>query len=278
MRNSSIYHSDRNCRSWDDSIPKETNVTSTVDDWIRRPKVNPRARLRLFCFPFSGGAASFYNTWMNGLPREVELCPVQPPGRGSRFREPPFTDISPLVCSLSRIIRAYSEIPFAFFGHSVGALIGFELARELRRRDGLRPARLFVSGRRAPHISHRGPHKHKMPRSELIQTLRQYNGAPELVLKEPELMEIFLPILRADFSVGETYTYGDDRSLDCPITAFGGSHDKEASHDDLMAWGEHTNSEFRIKVFSGEHFYLKRAQEHLLREITIDLKQCLVQD
>jgi medium-chain acyl-[acyl-carrier-protein] hydrolase len=278
MRNSSIYHSDLNCRSWDDSIPRETNVISKVAAWIRRPKVNPRARLRLFCFPFSGGAASFYNTWMSDLPWEIELCPVQLPGRGGRFRETPYTDMSPLVYSLSGIIRLYSDVPFAFFGHSVGALIGFELARELRKRDGLGPVHLFVSGRRAPHIPHRGPFKHKMPGSELIQTLRQYNGTPELVLKEPDLMEIFLPILRSDFSVGETYTYGDDRSLDCPITAFGGSNDEETSHDDLMAWGEHTNADFRIKVFSGEHFYLKRAQAQLLHEITVDLKKCLMQD
>lgn len=248
-------------------------TTGTFERWVLWPKPNPRARLRLFCFPFGGGGASFYRTWTDGLPPDVEVCAVQLPGRENRLREPPFTQLSMLVETLARLLEPHLHIPFAFFGHSMGALIGFELARQLRRQNRIGPIYLFISGRRAPQLPNLDPPKHNLPESEFIEELRHYNGTPELVLQEPELMEIFLPLLRADFSILETYVYKNEDSLSCPITAFGGLQDSKTSYEDLTAWHEQTCREFRLKMFPGDHFYLKGARAQLLREINKDLER-----
>lgn len=247
--------------------------TGAFERWLRWPKPNPNARLRLFCFPFGGGGASFYRSWPDGLPTDVEFCAVQLPGRENRLREPPFTQLSILIETLIRFLEPYLDIPFAFFGHSMGALIGFELARELRKQNSTGLIYLFVSGRRAPQIADPDPPKHNLPKSEFIDELRHYNGTPELVLQEPELMEIFLPLLRADFSILETYVYKNGDPIDCPITAFGGRQDSKVSHEDLAAWREQTCHEYRLKMFPGDHFYLKAFRARLLREITDDLER-----
>jgi medium-chain acyl-[acyl-carrier-protein] hydrolase len=253
-----------------------TNIIKSaaiIDEWIRLPKPNPQALLRLFCFPFGGGGASFYQTWTDNLPPEVELCPVQLPGRENRLREQPFTHLLALVETLSQILESDLNIPFAFFGHSLGAWIGFELTRQLRREKKKCPIHLFVSGRHAPQIENNDPPKRDLPKSELIEKLRGYNGTPELVLQEPELLDLFLPILRADFSILETYEYKKEDPIDCPISVFGGLQDSEASYEELIAWRENTIREFRLKMYPGDHFYLKAAQGQLLNEITKDLKK-----
>lgn len=244
-----------------------------MERWITCPRPNPQARVRLFCFPYGGGGASFFHTWTDGLPPEVELCPVQLPGRENRLRERPFNQLLPLVETLSQILEPHLDTPFVFFGHSIGALIGFELTRQLRREKKTGPIQLFVSGRRAPQLPNLDPPKHNLPESEFIEELRHYNGTPELVLQEPELMEIFLPLLRADFSILETYVYKNEDSLSCPITAFGGLQDSKTSYKDLTAWHEQTCREFRLKMFPGDHFYLKGARAQLLYEINKDLER-----
>jgi medium-chain acyl-[acyl-carrier-protein] hydrolase len=248
------------------------DYSAITNDWITCFKPNPNAHLRLFFFPFGGSGASFYRSWVNGLPPEVELCAVQLPGREGRLREKSYTRLMPLVTVLSGIIETYLDIPFAFFGHSMGAWIGFELTRQLRREKKNSPIYLFASGRRAPQIESHEPPKHNLPKSEFINELRYYNGTPELIIQEPELLEIFLPILRADFSILETYKYTRDDSLDCPITVFGGLQDRAVSYEDLTAWKEQTCNEFRVKMFPGDHFYLKGARGQILREIAEDLK------
>jgi medium-chain acyl-[acyl-carrier-protein] hydrolase len=194
------------------------NNTSNLADWIWIPKPNIRARLRLFCFPFGGGGASFYLKWIEELPCDVELCLVQLPGRERRLKERPFTNMSPLIAELSSIFEVYQELPFVFFGHSLGALIGFELSRQLRRQERTGPEYIFISGRRAPHLAETETPVHALPQTEFLEAIRRYNGTPELVFQEPKLLELFLPILRADFSLLETYIYKDEKPLDCPIT------------------------------------------------------------
>jgi medium-chain acyl-[acyl-carrier-protein] hydrolase len=252
-----------------------TNIikpAATLDEWIKLPEPNPQALLRIFCFPFGGGGASFYQTWTDSLPPEIELCPVQLPGRENRLREQPFAHLPALVETLSQILESYLNMPFAFFGHSMGAWIGFELARQLRREKKTGPVQLFVSGRRAPQLPNFETPKHQLPKSEFIKELRRYNGTPELVLREPELMEFFLPLLRADFSILETYIYENEDPLNCSITAFGGIEDNKTSREDLEAWGEQTRRGFRLKMFPGDHFFLKSAREQLLFEIAKDLE------
>jgi medium-chain acyl-[acyl-carrier-protein] hydrolase len=249
------------------------NNAGNIDGWIKIPKPTFGARLRLFCFPFGGGGTSFYLNWIENLPSEVELRLVQLPGRERRLKERPFTHMSPLVAELATVFDVYEEIPCVFFGHSLGALIGFELARQLRRQKTTGPAHIFISGRRAPHLAEPGPPVHSLPQPAFFEAVRRYNGTPKLVFEEPELWEIYLPILRADFSVLETYIYKKEDPLDCPITAFGGIQDSTTGYEELTAWREHTCKEFRLKMFPGDHFYLKDVRRALLHEISVDVQK-----
>jgi surfactin synthase thioesterase subunit len=242
-------------------------------NWVVRPKPNYKANLRLFCFPYGGGGASYYSQWRDQLLPSVELCCMQLPGRESRFREKPFTHLMTLVEALELVIGPYLDMPFVFFGHSMGALIAFELARELQRNDKNGLLHLFVSGRKAPHIARSDPPKHNLPDLQFVEAIRDFNGTPELIFQEPELREMFLPVLRADFSILETYVYEDSEPIGCPINAFGGLRDKTVPYKDLEAWRQHTTNTFNIKMFIGGHFYLKDEKAQLLKEINRVLKK-----
>jgi len=150
--------------------------------------------------------------------------------------ERPFTQLSPLIETLAQALAPLLDKPFAFFGHSLGALVSFELVRRIRRQYGVHPVRLFVSAGRAPQIPHRGRPIHTLPDKEFLMELRRLNGTPSELLGHEELMEIMLPVLRADFAVYETYLYSTEPPLNCPISAFGGLQDHEVSDSDLEAW------------------------------------------
>lgn len=250
-------------------------TTLTFNSWVTCPKPNPQARLRLFCFPYAGGGASIFRTWPDYLPAEIEVFPIQLPGRESRLREPFFNRLSPLLQTLKQVLYPQLNIPFAFFGHSVGALIGFELTRQLRKQYNLGPAHLFISGRRAPQILNLAPPIHQLPESAFVEELRHLNGTPESILQNVELMQLVLPILRADFALSETYVYSAEDPLDCPISAFGGLQDGEVSHDDLAAWRDQTNSSFALRMFPGNHFFVQSARACILSAISQELMQLL---
>jgi medium-chain acyl-[acyl-carrier-protein] hydrolase len=187
---------------------------------------------------------------------DVEVCPVQLPGRGTRLMERPFTRVVPLVAALADALHPFLDRPFAFFGHSLGTLVSFALARRLRSRYGAGPAHLFVSAGPAPHLPHRHSPIHDLPDKDFLGALRQMNGTPTELLDHRELMELMLPVLRADFALYETYAYSTEPPLDCPITAFGGLHDLRVNDGDLQAWQAHTTASFSIRKFPGGHFFL----------------------
>jgi medium-chain acyl-[acyl-carrier-protein] hydrolase len=147
------------------------------------------------------------------------------------------------------------DFPFAFFGHSLGSLISFELTRWLRRQKVPCPLQLFVSGCRVPQIPNPDPPIHQLPDVEFIEELRRFNGTPKAVLDNPELMEVFLPLLRSDMRLYETYVYDHEAPLDCPISAFGALEDEEVSREELAAWYDQTRSRFNIQMFPGDHFF-----------------------
>lgn len=246
-------------------------MTTAFDSWIAYRKLRPQARLRLFCFPYAGGGALIFRTWADGLPADVEVCPVQLPGRGTRLMEPPFTQLLPLIQALAQALLPLLDKPFAFFGHSLGALVSFELARQLRRQYGVQPVRLFVSAGRAPQLPHRGLPVHTLPEGDFLAELRRLNGTPRAVLEHEELMQIALPILRADFAVYETYVYATEPPLNCPISTFGGLRDRTVSQSDLEAWREQTSGSFSLQMFSGDHFFLTTTQPLLLRVLSQEL-------
>lgn len=244
--------------------------------WVRCYR-NPRARLRLFCFPYAGGGVSTFHSWSTQLPGEVEVCPVQLPGRELRLSEPPFTSLFPMVETLARVLVPDLDVPFAFFGHSMGGLISFELTRRLRKERKPSPVHLFVSGYRAPQLPDPDPPIHQLPEDELLAELRKIDGTPEDILREPELMNLFLPLLRADFAVCETYVYAGETPLDCPITAFGGVQDGKVSRKELAAWRNQTSGSFNLYMFPGNHFFLQSERALFLQVLTRALTQTLEQ-
>lgn len=246
--------------------------TLAATPWLPAPfKPNPRARARLICFPYAGGGAHIYRAWPESLPATVEVCAVQLPGRGARLMEEPFTQMPLLVQAIAEALLPYLDKPFAFFGHSMGALVGFELARDLRRRNRPGPSRLFVSGCFAPDIPDPYP-LHNLPDSELLEGLRRLNGMPQEALENAELMRLMLPTLRADCTVTETYHYADEPPLDCPVSAFGGLQDHLASRDQLEAWRQQTTASFSLRMFPGDHFFLHTAQPLLLQILSLELQ------
>ena len=247
-------------------------AAAIADSWIAGRKRNPRARLRLFCFPYAGGAASVFRNWSEGLPADVEVCPVQFPGRGTRLLEPPFREFSPLIETLAEALLPLLDRPFALFGHSLGSLVSFELARQLRTKHQARPVHLFVSAGPAPQIPLRGSPINDLPEKELSTELLRLNGTPRELLNDKELMEIVLPSLRADFALYETYHYSSEPPLNCPISAYGGLSDERVKHSDLEAWRDQTNVSFSIRMFPGDHFFLKTTQSLLLRALSQELR------
>ena len=247
-------------------------LSSSYDSWIAGRKPNPRARMRLFCFPYAGGAASVFRDWSDGLPTDVEVFPVQLPGRGTRLMEPPFSRLPLLVEALSEALQPLLDRPFALFGHSLGSLVSFELARQLRRSYQVCPARLFVSAGHAPQIPKRGRAVHTLPQREFGEELRRLSGTPDELLDCHELMAIALPSLRADFALYESYGYLPEPPLDCPISSFGGLSDLSVTRNDLEAWREQSSISFSIRMFPGSHFFLKAIQPLLLRTISNELR------
>lgn len=234
----------------------------------------PEATIKLFCFPYAGGSSAFFHAWGRRLPTFVEAHVALLPGRGSRLAEAPFSRLSETVEAVAAQIVAHLDRPFAFFGHSMGAMISFELARCLRRERGLEPAHLFVSGSRAPQLPDKTRHLYDLPDAELIEELRRLDGTPGEVLEHPELMQLMLPLLRADFAASQTHVYTDEPPLGCPITVFGGADDEETPPAELGPWREQTTSPaFNLRVFPGGHFFIHTAQDEVLEMIAQDLRR-----
>jgi len=247
--------------------------TVPAERWLAYREANPRARLRMFCFPYAGGGASAYRGWGASLPQEIEVCPVQLPGREGRLREPPFTRSEEMITAIADALTPWLDLPFVFFGHSMGGMIGFELTRELRRRGRTLPLHLFVSGRRAPQLPARDEPIHDLPEPEFIERLRELDGTPEEVLQHAELMKLLIPLLRADFAVNETYEYAEEPPIDIGISAFGGLGDVDVSRDDVEAWSVQTRGRFRMRMMPGGHFFLHNQKDLILESVARDLAE-----
>ena len=249
--------------------------SSAGTSWLAYCRPSPESRLRLFCFPYAGGGASVYRTWAEGLPPTVDLCPVQLPGRETRIIEPPFTRIGSLVEAASHALRSYFDRPFCFFGHSMGAIVAFELARHLRRVHGLEPAHLIVSAYPAPQACGSFPLRHDLPPDEFLREIVNLQGTPKEVLASPELMELVVPVIRADLAVCELYEYVDEPPLSCPITVCGGVNDSESPRSTLEGWCRHTSGRFALRMFPGDHFFISTSRRTLLELLSSELLRLL---
>lgn len=242
--------------------------------WVAFQSLQSAARQRLFCFPHAGGGATAYRAWLKALPDAVQVCPVQLPGREQRLRETPINTMEALLGPLLAGLQPWLDRPFSFFGHSMGAVIAYELSHQLRRQGLPMPTQLLVSGRRAPHCSARDEQTFDLPDDEFLAKLAALNGSPREVLENTELMALMLPMLRADFQLIETYRWNPSTpSLDCPITALGGDNDPKASLEELRAWAELTRGPFQLQCFAGGHFYLQEQLEAVIRQVCESLLQ-----
>ncbi len=248
----------------------------TSNRWLPFSRqLSATARLRLFCLPYAGGSAIAYRPWLQALPAGVEVCPVEPPGRAARLGERPFDRSGTLADAATLALLPHLDRPFVLFGHSMGALVAFEVARRLRDRHGLTPHALFVSGRNAPQVAHDDVTTHLLGDAELVERLRSLNGTPPEVLAHPELLQLVLPLLRADFAVSETHVHEPGEPFDIPLVVLGGDQDPEVRRDGLESWREHARGAFRLHLFPGDHFFLHACQAELLRTLGAELRALL---
>lgn len=243
--------------------------SNNTNQWFVTLKPNPQARLRLFCFPYAGSGAMIYHSWVDQFPSDVEVCLARLPGREGRLREPPLTNLAPLLQLISAETRPLLDKPFAFFGHSMGAVIAFELARMLRRQR--EPEHLFISGRRAPQLPRDEPFTYHLPEAEFIATVQKLNGTPREVLEHPELMKLMLPLLRADFEVCQTYSFEPGPPLNCDMTILGGLEDPDVPRSSLVPWSEQTTGACTVRMLPGDHFFLHSSQVLLMRVLIREL-------
>jgi medium-chain acyl-[acyl-carrier-protein] hydrolase len=240
--------------------------------WLRRFTPRPTACYRIYCLPFAGGAASAYRTWASAVPADCELVSVQLPGREDRYTEPPLSELGVLERLLADIIeRDAAGRPYALFGHSMGALLSYGTAREMRARSAP-PRLLAVSGRRPPHVVGSAPVLSQLGDAELIEALLAAGGIPPELADERDLLEYALPMLRADLSSSEGYTHAPGALLDFPIAVFAGRDDAMAPPADLAAWGDLTTAGASVREFPGGHFYLWQHSAEILRDVVTALR------
>lgn len=233
------------------------------DPWFLCPRPRRDASLRLFCLPFAGSGASIYHAWPNAFPPSVEVRAIQLPGRESRFREPRIASALILAKGIADALGPYLDRRFALFGYSMGALLAFEVTRELRRREHRLPSHLFVAATKAPHYPKPHPPLAHLPREEFLDQIRYYYQPSEAAWEIPELLEIFLPVLRDDAAMYDNYEYADEHALPCPIDAYVGAADRATPVAGAEAWREQTSAEFELTVFPGSHFFVQTALPEL---------------
>ncbi|MBM7776032.1 pyochelin biosynthetic protein PchC [Actinokineospora baliensis] len=241
-------------------------TTSPATRWLRPCNTVARPRLRLLCLPHAGGTAHAYRTWPTELPDDVAVLAVQYPGRQDRLAEPPATRIEDLVNPIADALAPYAGEPLVVFGHSMGASVGYELTVELERRHGPVVDLLVASGSIAPH--HRDPHQaHTLPDAELLADVKRVNGSFAPLLEAPDLVELLLPTIRADYRLSQTYLRPQALAVQASLLALGGADDPDVSHNDLLSWSAVTAGTFTAQSLPGGHFYLAEHEQATLRAL-----------
>jgi medium-chain acyl-[acyl-carrier-protein] hydrolase len=240
--------------------------------WVRPLSAGHRGGVRLFCFPYAGGGTAMFRDWARELPAGISVYAIQLPGREARMLEPPIGELHAVLAELQPQILPYLDRPFAFFGHSMGAVISWELARSLRAAGQATPVHMFVSGSRAlPAAKLWLTGFETLSDAELAQEMRNLNGTPDEILQDAELVALVLPAFRADLSLLARYRYQPGPPLDCPATVFGGDQDPVVAPGDLGGWSELTTGDVQVRVMSGDHFFLDTWRADLLATITARL-------
>ncbi|WP_018014701.1 thioesterase II family protein [Teredinibacter turnerae] len=248
---------------------------SNSQRWLPRVESNPDAELRLFCLSYAGGGASVYYPWRHVVPDLVEVCPVQLPGREERVDEPCISEFDQVVELLAPVMGEYLDIPYMIYGHSMGAGLAFELSHRLLNDYDKPPSHLFVGAHRSPTQPYGYPSVKSTSEDVVLDVLSGFEGMPEAILKNRELLDLFLPILRSDLLVCETYRYRERTPLACPITLFTGRDDKNVTSQELVGWGDQTTGPFVHQELEAGHFFLKSHQKQLLELVGANLAGAL---
>jgi pyochelin biosynthetic protein PchC len=241
-------------------------LATMTDRWIRRYHPAPDARIRLVCLPHAGGSASYFFPVSKNLSPKIEVLAVQYPGRQDRRSEPFVPTIAELADTVTALLADETDRPLALFGHSMGAVLGFEIALRLEA-AGTTPAALFASGRRAP-STQRDERVHLRDDDGLIAEVKALSGTDSRVMEDDELVRMALPALRNDYRAIETYRWQPGPKLHCPIHALVGDADPKATVEEVRKWGDHTESVFTLDTFPGQHFYLDKHAPAVMNKIT----------
>lgn len=242
---------------------------STTDTWLRRFHQSPGATVRLVCLPHAGGSASYFFPMSAALCPTVDVLAVQYPGRQDRHGERRIENLNELADGVYDALAGVTDLPLAFFGHSLGATLAFEVIRRLERDRVVAPVVLFASARRAP--SRQRPadeYVHRLDDAGIVAELNRLSGTRNAIMEDEELRKLFLPTLRSDYRAIETYRPGPDATIACPITVVTGDDDPVTTIDNAQAWREHTTGAFDLRVLTGGHFYLEQHKDELVRIIT----------
>lgn len=239
--------------------------------WVRRSHPAPQAKTRLVCLPHAGGSASFYFPVSRALAPAVEVLAVQYPGRQDRRHEPNIPDLHAMADRILDAVRTLDDKPVALFGHSMGAVLAYEVALRMQDAGLPAPVRVFTSGRRAPSCL-RDERIHAESDEQLVAELRKLSGTADTMLTDPELLEMIMPAIRSDYRAVETYAHDPGRKLDCPVTVLTGDSDPRVTVEEAAAWEHHTSGPTDLHVYPGGHFYLAEPRESalviaLLREL-----------
>lgn len=234
--------------------------------WFDSKAVRRTGPLRLICVPHAGGRGALFAEWEHWLRGAADVCPMHLPGRGPRLGERPHTSVTGLIDALMPALLPLADRPIALFGHSMGALIAFEAARALAARE--RPVRaLIVAGCSAPQLPRDRVPLWDMPTNALVRRLHEFDGTPPELLDDPALRDLFLPCLRADFQMVDTYQLTPGPPLDCPILACAGAGDTSVSPEEIAAWAEQTRGRFSMQTFPGGHFFIRTSEVQILRSL-----------
>ena len=239
-------------------------MPTKFNSWVTCPVPRPDALLSLFCLPFAGGGTTAFRDWGKLLGTAVEVCPIQLPGRESRFSEPAFKDAPALARELARQLPPYTEAPFAIFGHSMGALLAFELTRVLQAEGWRLPKALILGAHRPAHLPRTRETFYNLDDQTFIKKLQRFGGFPEEVLASEELMQLLMPTLKADFTLCDTYVYTEQEPLNCPIHVFVGAADPEAPPAVMDGWCRHSSVNTQIHVFQTGHFFIRSELERVV--------------
>jgi len=253
------------------SLEHDIRQHGLESDWFEHLSRSRTPLSRLFCFPYAGGSADVYRNWAGWFPQQLDLCLVHLPGRGRNMNKRAFCRLIPLVAEIVGHISLLTDIPYALYGHSMGALLSFEVARVLSSRQGSGPKHLFVSGCRAPQYPRDDPKTFNLPRDAFLAELKKLNGTPEEVFAHAELIDLLIDLLRADFELVQTYEYHPGAPLSCPITVYGGMGDEHVSAEACHLWKKQTSANCTVRMFRGNHFFIRNGEPEFVNAFRKDI-------